>query len=489
MIKRIWEVPVTDDSYVFASAERYLHLSEQGFVEREYFFEGTANVYETVDELGNVAVRTPDAPYVNRIVVRAPADPARSSGNVVVEIINPTSLMEIDRMWIHGYREFVRNGDVYVGITSKHATLGKLREFDPKRYAPLSWANPTPEVPLPYTDDDMRAAQGLVDRDPACEPGLFWDMLTDLAWLLRGDDEKNPIADYAHDKIYLTGWSQSGSYLYRYLDSFSERPEVKRDGCVFDGYLAGGPAGWTISANQYEWGRDIWAAQYPRFARQPLMVVQTESENAKLGNDRHWLDDADRPDFHYRKWEITGASHDTQMSYTLYYQNDPDLVRIDHLPFYMGKNEEGNNYPSWVAFCAAYHALFRWVRDGAAPASMESKIPVGVGGENLTDAFGNTRGGLRTCLVDYPTGRYCSTSDIERGQYFLDPEATKEGLFGYQESFSAELLQELYGSLEHYRELCRAHTAEQVSKGFVCAADADELVEFAVALAARRGLE
>lgn len=45
---------------------------------------------------------------------------------------------------------------------------------------------------------------------------------------------------------------------------------------------------------------------------------------------------------------MTGASHDTSYSYVDYYQNDPDLVRINHLPFYMGKNEEGNDYPSQI---------------------------------------------------------------------------------------------------------------------------------------------
>lgn len=102
MITRLEEIPVTKESYPFASAERYLKLSERGYVEKEYYMYGTANVYETADERGGVRVRTADAPYTNRIIVRAPQDTAKCSGNVVVEIINPTSFMEIDRMWILG---------------------------------------------------------------------------------------------------------------------------------------------------------------------------------------------------------------------------------------------------------------------------------------------------------------------------------------------------------------------------------------------------
>ena len=35
MITRLEEIPVTKESYPFASAERYLKLSERGYVEKE----------------------------------------------------------------------------------------------------------------------------------------------------------------------------------------------------------------------------------------------------------------------------------------------------------------------------------------------------------------------------------------------------------------------------------------------------------------------
>ena len=36
MITRLEEISVTKESYPFASAERYLKLSERGYVEKEY---------------------------------------------------------------------------------------------------------------------------------------------------------------------------------------------------------------------------------------------------------------------------------------------------------------------------------------------------------------------------------------------------------------------------------------------------------------------
>ena len=487
MITRLEEIPVTKESYPFASAERYLKLSERGYVEKEYYMYGTANVYETADERGGVRVRTADAPYTNRIIVRAPQDTAKCSGNVVVEIINPTSFMEIDRMWILGWKKFVRDGDIYVGITSKPNTIAKMVEFDEKRYGRLSWANPTPEVPF---SEQLQATGGLGDLNHDYETGLFWDMLTDLAWLLRGEEEQNPIREYKREYVYLTGWSQSGSYLFRYLNSFAYRPEVARGACVFNGYLSGGGVhSLGIPVNQYETMAPYhYSLTRVEKAREPFIAVQTESENGRMEAWRIAQQDSDDPEFLFRQYDVTGASHDTSYSYVDYYQNDPDLVRINHLPFYMGKNEEGNDYPSQILFAAAFRNLFTWVRTGAAPAHCD-RIAVDSDGENKKDAFGNTIGGLRTCLLDYPTGRYSNTSDIEKGQNFLDPESEKEGLFGYQQAFSKEMIKELYGTLAHYREMAEKNTKEQVTKGFVCREDAAELVEIAVELAKKRGLE
>ena len=84
MIGSISEMPITDESYPFSSAERYCHLSAKGYVEREYRIDGTANVYRTVDEDGGVEVMTADAPYSNRIVVRAPKDPSQASVDFAV---------------------------------------------------------------------------------------------------------------------------------------------------------------------------------------------------------------------------------------------------------------------------------------------------------------------------------------------------------------------------------------------------------------------
>ena len=490
MISAINEIPVTSNSYPFSSAERYCHLSARGYVEREYYVRGTANVYRSINDAGAVEVLTPEAPYVNRIVVRAPIDPEQASGNVVVEIINPTSFMEIERMWILGHGEFLRSGDIYVGITSKPNTIPKLVEFDTRRYAALSWANPTPETPFLFDPAELVRGGALPDIDIIYEPGLFWDMLTDLAWKLRSNDADNPLVAYRRDCLCLTGWSQSGAYLFRYLNSFAYREDVARGSRVFDGYLSGGGIhSMVIPVNQYESAR-AYAPELRRVERcnEPFIAVQTESENGRFESWRCMLPDSDRPDFKYRLYEVTGASHDTKWSYLDYYQNDPDLKRINHLPVYTGLHDEPNDYPSQLLFHAAFRNLFRWVRTGAAPASC-SRIPVDCHGENVKDAFGNSKGGLRTCLLEHPVARYSNTSRVVPGSGTVDKTADTDGLFGHQETFSAAMLSELYGTLAHYRELCEDDTAQLVSQGFLCQEDAPLLVDLAVAHARRAGLE
>jgi hypothetical protein len=72
---------------------------------------------------------------------------------------------------------------------------------------------------------------------------------------------------------------------------------------------------------------------------------------------------------------------------------------------------------------------------------------------------------------------------------FLDPTSDKDGLFGYQEGFSSVVLSELYGTLDNYRKLVTVDTEEQISKGFICKEDAEELIELAIELARKRGLK
>ena len=59
-----------------------MDLAASGYVEEEFFVSGRANVYDWAAD-GSISVRTPNAPYTTRILVRRPTASARFSGNVI----------------------------------------------------------------------------------------------------------------------------------------------------------------------------------------------------------------------------------------------------------------------------------------------------------------------------------------------------------------------------------------------------------------------
>lgn len=500
MINKIEWIPVSETSWPFASAEKCCPgFAESGYTETEYYMYGTANVYKTGAK-GNPEVKVANAPYVNKFLMRAPKDPAKFSGNVMVEMINATSGQDIERMWILGYKQLMREGDIFIGLTSKPNTFAALREFNAGRYAKLSWPNPTRDEAYPYTKEQILASGDphsrlfLDDIDFSSEWGLVWDMLTDLAHLLRrGDECLNPVFRFGKDvKIVLAGWSQSAVYLGTYLNQFINHMDEN----VYDGYLAAGGiyTSFNIALNQYEF-TEPFDSRKVRFSkcRVPLMSIQSESDAAAMGYHLIKRNDSDSPDFLYRNYDFAGGSHDTVDCLVQYYLGDPETVRagktIRMPPAYNGTHSYGNDYPYEFLFGAAYRNLFYWVRTGVAPVSCEN-LETDADGNILRDGFGNSAGGVRTCFMDYPTAHYCCEDKIGRNKEPFIRNSIGAGLsaFGYTEPLSASLLRELYGNLENYRKLCEEHTKRMITKGVIVKEDLDDVVELAVRTAVKRGL-
>ena len=238
-------LPVTADSYPFGAADHQLvpeDLRKQGYVEEEYLVSGTANVYDWPAG-GPAVVRTPDAPYTTRVLVRRPADPRRFSGNVVVEMLNPSNLYDLNIGWALMHDQFMRRGDVWVGITAKPIDVVALKTFDPQRYGSLSFANPLPlSDPRNCTD-----IQTVVDppalRSRTTEDGLIWDIYSQVGEWLKSGAHSNPLT-YGHrhslvQEAYGFGYLQTGGYLIDYINAINPLV-VKSDGrSIYDGYLVG----------------------------------------------------------------------------------------------------------------------------------------------------------------------------------------------------------------------------------------------------------
>ena len=98
-------------------------LKADGYAEHEFEATGTASAYKAVGALGKdgrwkFAPGT-KAPYRTRVLVRAPADPAKFSGTVIVEWLNVSAGVDADPEWVMAHEEIVRAGDAWVGVSAQ----------------------------------------------------------------------------------------------------------------------------------------------------------------------------------------------------------------------------------------------------------------------------------------------------------------------------------------------------------------------------------
>ena len=473
MINQIKNIPITEDSYPVTRAYVSCHFDERGYVEEEYFMYGTANVYENRDE--KPVVKFADAPYINRFLVRRPADISKASGRVGIEILNATSGVDIDRTWVLIGEEMMRNGDVYIGITSKPSSLRPLRKVDPERYGELYWSNPNPER-LPMKKIADSAGMGALEQDS--EMGLFWDMLTDLTKAVRAGGAF--LGGIAAKNVYLLGWSQSCGYIIEYVNMFAEQAEKG----IFDGYFAaGGVRMFTPGLNQYEENRipgEI--GNVIKFVHVPYVMMQTESENADLGNGASKLADSDGPDLMVRTYEVPGATHDNWYSMVEYYGDAEDEFRVGIVLDYPGEEPYPNDFPYQFAFRAAYAQLYKWAEEGIAPIHT-APIPLDFAGRNMRDRFGNAMGGFRLPPIDLPVCTYyphCTP--------IMPFALTGKTIFGYRIPYTADQLRDLYGSLAAYEEKAAQKADECIKAGTLLESDKEACIRYCVEEARSFGL-
>lgn len=494
MIHEIKKLEITEESYPFQAAVKRCGLDRLGYVEEEYLMSGTANVYTEKNPDHEVEVQIPDVPYTTRLLVRRPEDRSKFSGNVVVEILNSTAMLDIDRIWVNVWKYLTRNGDIYIGITSKGHVVDALKRFDPKRYAKINWNNPDktrkkPEYEvLPFLEE--------------YESGLYWDMQNDLARLLRTEDVRNPIREYGKSYLYLAGWSQSTTYIARTLRSFADRPEFRQEQPLFDGYYSAGGDASLAPINAYEeqpvYRRIFEAGVLPvrnvLMSREPLIEINTESENRGAS----WSEDQDLPDFKFRSYQIAGTSHDAWYNMTDYYDEQlyEDAKRAGTVLEYEGCEGEPLNTPYEYIFQAALRNLYLWVREEIpaphGPAietiradknTFDPAIRSEYGSikyDNKKDVFGNTKGGIRPGNLEYPLGVYKS--------YAKKADGSLQSMFGTFFPFDKEMLKNLYGNLERYTVLIEQNAEELIAAGFLLRADKKDYMDTIINTAKRAGL-
>jgi hypothetical protein len=466
-------IPQSEASHAFGGAAYTLRpedLSKQGYVEEEFLVSGKANIYDwaPAGSKNAAVVTTANAPYTTRILVRRPAPAAKFSGRVVVEMLNPSNLMDLNIGWALEHSEIVRNGDAWVGITAKPVAANTLKTFNPQRYAALDWGNP-----LPPSDPKNCAQRTGGDSTQATENGLIWDINRQVGAWLRSNDPKNPFryGGKASRAKYLYGWgySQTGGYLYTYINAVHPLANQADGKPIYDGYVvaqltAPSPISQCGAAlPQGDPRRVIGAVGVP--------VIHVMSQSDYLGFVALRRADSDTPADRYRHYDLAGAGHATPDE--LFFAARPvDIVKGNQPPPPVACNEgPRSRFPSAVPFDAILHNLEVWTEKGIAPPP--SQLIEVKNGAPVLDAVGNVVGGVRSPYLDVPTSIWAGNST---GPSFCR-------IAGHETPLDKAKVKSLYPTHDAYVKAVQADVDKLVKDRVMMAADGVQLVDEAKAAA------
>ena len=433
-----------------------------GYVEEEFLISGSANVYDW-PKLGPATVRVANAPYTTRVLVRRPINRTKFSGIVAVEMLNPSNRFDLNIGWALSYREFVRHGDAWVGITAKPIAVSALKTFDPQRYGELSWANP---VPL---DEPRNCSQVANDSQRTTENGLVWDINTQTGAWLRSRDKSNPLlygvgvnAPHPVQHLYAWGFSQIGGFLATYANAIHPLDVEANGKPMFDAYLIGTPVlGTPINQCSAPIPPDDPRRQVHNTGV-PVIRVMTSSDYLLAIAARQPDSDTDSEKF--RNYEIAGAAHATPDE--LYYSAAPaDILKAGRQVPPMDCNEGPRSpFPSSIAFNAAWRALDDWVRKGI-PAPHADPIRV-ENGKAVLDEFGNLQGGVRSPFVDVPTSTWFGSSTGESFCFIA----------GHESPIDPVRLKRIYPDHKTYEKQVISDVTKLVKARLVTPQDGEELI-------------
>ena len=464
-------IEITSESYPFNAASHSRvpqDLTEFNYIEEEYFVSGKANVYDG-DADGNVFVRTPDAPYTTRILIRRPVDKSKFSGNVIVELNNPTAMYDMDLQWMFCRDFFIENGDIWAGITVKPVAVQALKKFDPERYASMSFANPLPPekrceiTPSPLNDTSVET-----------ENGLVWDIVSQVGKLLKSNSELNPIRDYNVEYLIATGYSQTGGYLTTYINLIHPLDAAKlADGSpIFDGYMIGDGDAFIAPINQCAGSLPAGDSNVTIKPRKvPIISVTTQGLLHSTMIARR--PDSDTAGDKFRRYEVPGSAHVNQKSMDSAPSSaDIQKAGVGAAPSNCsGVDKYGvTNFPFEFFMNSAFNNLYTWIRKGTPPPTAEPILIEKNADGNETniklDEFGNALGGVRNPYVDVPVATYYGQSrPLDEQSAFLC------SLLGYREPFDNTKIKNLYPTREDYLSKVNAMVDGMVNERFLIKSD------------------
>ncbi|MEO8538111.1 MAG: alpha/beta hydrolase domain-containing protein [bacterium] len=439
--------PITGGSKGWPFAASQLDVASYGYVENEYFLEGTATRYRlaTGAELsrdGHWNVEAADqAPFRTRMLVYRPSDPAKFNGTVVVTWNNVTAgydLFGAESLEIfEGGFALVCLTTQKVGIEGLPPVPQGLASWDAERYGTLS---------IPSDD-------------------YSYDIFTQGALAVGPGRSRtvDPMGGLEVQRVVGQGASQSAGRLGTYVNAI--QPISK----AFDGFIL------TIyfgSGSPLEVGDTVVNINAPAVAPArnllrganllrddlgvPVFVVNSELEAMAC----HGVRQPDSETFRY--WESAGTCHvSAQNQRDRQAKMERDGVRT--LPLAQGINR----LPMLPLYEAAFHHMQRWLTDGTPPPSQPKVEFSGEPAEVVRDEHGIAVGGIRLPQADVPLAQNSAiplTDDI----FAL--------LGGSSHAFTRENIHGLYGSKAAFLAKFGAAANRAVSAGVLLPRDLPGLV-------------
>lgn len=349
----------------------------------------------------------------------------------------------------------MREGAVYVGMTSKTPTIEFLRDqFGRSPYIPRNFS---------------RYASLSMEND-----GQVWDMLSQTAALLKTDTAVgNPLAGFGVERVIMTGYSQSAGYVKTYVNSFHNDAILADGRMAIDGYFEGAgsfaskrpsiPSGSNRDFNPANDPRNIILLPAPA----PLMRFQTETEPVSFFNSRLTRQtEAHSP--LVRTYEMAGGAHVDAYSLAFEIEQNRDELGLEpETPPGVCAN------PSTLHVEYVHSALLSrlddWVDRGRKPpdSRLLSLVTNEAGRQVIKkDSDGNSVGGVRLPQLKVPTGVW-SGEVLAIDECFLN---------GHYYPFSDEELAARYPWHRSYvRKTFRA-VGKVYRQGFLLPADGWEII-------------
>ena len=408
------------------------NLRAYGYVEEEYFVEGSANRYTTPDGATGTVIDGGHE-YRTRIVVRRPVSPRKFNGTAIVEWYNVTNTFDYEVVWSRSFRHMLDAGYVWVGVSAQAAGVHSgrgLKTWNPDRYGTLD----------------------LTDGGTVTDDSLSYDVFSQAARALTHPRGANPLPGLKVRTLIATGQSQSASRLTTYANSVHPIAPTYDAIAIIDGGV--------------QLRTDL-----------TTKVFKTASEYDVLSNQAaRRQPDTDR----FVHWEIAGASHSDRHAYLV---NNPIRLRdagVSGLlagPTAPCVAPARSNVPYEHVQNAMFDHIVRWVRHGGHPPAGPKIEITDTGTRPATvtrDAYQIVKGGIRLAAVAVPTER---NTGWNTGLTPDRDSACAQG--GTWIPFDTTTLRELYPTHASSVHAVRQAVAQNLRDGFLVRADAEATIRAA----------